>query len=340
MSEGIMSKESIKNVKVTIRKPGSAEVCEIVEEQLAFPGDDQVMIKVEFCGVAFGDILFREGISPVSYPMTPGYDVVGHIVAKGANVRTVRIDDRVAALTLTGGYASYVCIDSNRIVPVPLTVDSRDAVSVMLNYVTAYQLLINKAQVSAGSKILIHGAGGGVGLAVLDLAKMLKITAYGTVSTKKIDKVKTAGGIPIDYTSEDFVEVVKVATGTGVDAVLDPIGGTHLFRSYRALNKHGKLVSFGVGEALKKKGNAKWRLMKAILPLLWLKLLPNSRSVMLYTTSAKTQDIKPIVEKLLMLLEIGEIKPVISKIFPLTKVVDAQNYLTDERPAGKILLKP
>jgi NADPH:quinone reductase-like Zn-dependent oxidoreductase len=340
MSEDIMSKESVKNIKVIIRKPGSADVCEIVEEQLAFPGDDQVMIKVEYCGVAFGDILFREGISPASYPITPGYDVVGHIVATGANVRTVKIDDRVAAMTLTGGYSSYVCIDRARIVPVPLTVDSRDAVSVLLNYVTAYQLLVNKARVSAGNKILIHGAGGGVGLAVLDLARMLKITAYGTVSTTKINDVKAAGGIPIDYTSEDFVEAVKAATGTGVDAVFDPIGGKHLFRSYRALNKHGRLVIFGVADALKTKGNVKWRLMKAILPLLWLKILPNSRSVMLYSTNAKTQGIEPIIEKLLMLLEFGEIKPVICKIFPLTKVVDAQNYLTDERPAGKILLKP
>lgn len=142
----------------------------------------------------------------------------------------------------------------------------------------------------------------------------------------------------MDYTSEDFVGAVKLATGTGVDAVLDPIGGTHLFRSYRTLNKHGKLVSFGVGEALKKKGNAKWRLVKAILPLLLLKLLPKSRSVMLYVTDTKTLDIKPIMEKLFLLLESGEIRPVISKIFPLTKVVDAQNYLTDERPAGKVLL--
>ncbi|MDJ1505735.1 zinc-binding dehydrogenase [Xanthocytophaga agilis] len=330
----------LKNKKVIIRTPGPAEVCEIFEEDLPSLNAAQVLVKVEYCGVALGDILFREGISPVEYPMTPGYDVVGHIVAIGTKVYGFKPGDRVAALTLKDGYSSYVCIDSEIIVAVPQGITSEKAIGAMLNYVTAYQLLVNKAKLPAGSSILIHGAAGGVGLAVLGLAKVLNITAYGTVSTHKVSTVTVAGGIPIDYTQTDFVKEILIKNGKGVDAVFDPIGGSNLWRSYKVLDKNGQLISFGVGEALKKEGNAKWRLFKAVWPLIVLKLLPNSRKVRLYTTSPKNRHLKEVIERVFAFVELGKITPVISKVFPLTSVIDAHKYLTDQRPMGKVLLKP
>lgn len=328
------------NKKVIVARPGPAEICEVVEEHVPTPNADQVLVKVEYCGVALGDILFREGISPVKYPMTPGYDVVGHIVATGAQVNGFSHGDRVAALISTGGYSSYLCIDSKSIVPVPQGVPSDQAAAAILNYVTAYQLLINEARLAAGNSILIHGAAGGVGLAVLGLAKVFHITAYGTVSTQKMNIARAAGCLPIDYTKTDFVQEVLSKNGKGVDAVFDPIGGSNLWRSYRTLNKKGLLVSFGIGETLKKNGNAKWRLLKAIWPFILLKLRPDSRRVHLYTTSSNSQAHTDVLEKVFALLASGQISPVISKVFPLTSVAEAHQYLTDQRPAGKVLLKP
>ncbi|WP_299287153.1 medium chain dehydrogenase/reductase family protein [uncultured Mucilaginibacter sp.] len=328
------------NKRIVIERAGGVEVLKLIEEPIPQPKANEVLIQVRASGVAFGDILFRQGISPATYPMTPGYDIAGEVEAIGSAVTKFKTGDTVAGFSGTGGYTTYICLPENQLTTVPDGLNPEETVSVVLNYTAAYQLLTKAAGLKSGNSILIHGAAGGVGTAVLQLAKILGIKAYGTVSTSKIALVEKEGGIPIDYTKTDFVEQIRLLTEKGVDAVLDPIGGNHLFQSYKALNKKGRLVVFGVSSAVKGEGNPKIRLIKAMLPFLLLKLTPDSKSVVISTISTKTKGLQEDMAKMVNLLNEGKIKPIIAKAFPLAQAAEAQLFLEQTKPVGKIILQP
>lgn len=335
--------KSILNKRIVIKRPGGVEMLELIEGPIPQPKPNEVRIRVLACGVAFGDILFREGISPgaPSFPFTPGYDITGQVEAVGDAVTQFRIGNRVAAFSGTGGYTTYICLPESQLIIVPDHLNPTDVVSVILNYTTGFQLLTKAAGLKAGNSVLMHGAAGGVGTAVLQLAKILGIKVYGTVSTSKMAIVEKEDGIPIDYTKTDFVEQIRLLTGgKGVDAVLDPIGGNHLFRSYKALNKRGRLVVFGASSAVKGDGNPKIRLMKSILPFLLLKLIPDSKSVITSTISSKTKGLQKDMAAMVQLLNEGKIKPIIAKVFPLAQAAEAQRFLEQQKPVGKIILEP
>lgn len=328
------------NKRIVIEKAGGVDVLKLMEEPIPHPKASEVLIRVTACGVAFGDVLFREGISPATYPMTPGYDITGEVEAIGSAVTQFKIGSRVAAFSGTGGYTTYICLQESQVISVPNHLNPAEVVSVILNYTTAFQLLTKAAGLKAGNSVLMHGAAGGVGTAVLQLAKILGIKVYGTVSTSKVSIVEKEDGIPIDYTATDFVEQIRLLTGKGVDAVLDPIGGNHLFRSYKALNKRGRLVVFGISSAVKGDGNPKIRLMKTMLPFLLLKLISDSKSVVISTISSKTKDLQKDMAAMVQLLNEGKIKPVIAKVFPLAQAAEAHQFLEQNKPIGKIILEP
>lgn len=330
------------NKRIVIEKAGGTEVLRLIEEPVPLPKPNEVRVRVLACGVAFGDVLSRAGISPGSppFPFTPGYDIAGEVEAVGSAVIQFKIGDHVAAFSGTGGYTAYICLQESQLIMVPNHLNPAEVVSVILNYTTAFQLLTKAAGLKAGNSVLMHGAAGGVGSAVLQLAKILGIKVYGTVSTSKIAIVEKEGGIPIDYTITDFTEQIRLLTGNGVDAVLDPIGGNHLFHSYKALNRTGKLVVFGASSAVKGEENPKITLIKTMLPLLLLKLIPDSKSVVISTMSTKTQGLKEDMAAMVQLLNEGKIKPVIAKVFPLAQASEAQQFLEQVRPVGKIILQP
>ena len=327
------------NHRVIIENPGKGAILKNVEEPVFAPQKGEILISVEFCGVAMGDILYREGISPGKFPMTPGYDVVGIVVSTGPYTTAFKKGDRVVGLALTGGYTSYISLPVKNLVLVPSSVKPEDAVAAALNYTTAYQLLVKVAKLKAGDQILIHGAGGGVGIATLQLCKYMGIKAYGTVSDKKMYVVEQEGAIPINYQKSDFVDFIKQRKGK-IDAVFDPIGGSHLFRSFKVVRLGGTLVSFGVGAAIGGEGSALWRLIKAIIPFLLLKLNFQKKRVILYTTTAKTAGLHSSLQRIIRMLVEKEISPPIAKIFALKDAEEAQKYLLKERPSGKVLLKP
>lgn len=332
--------ESILNKRIVVEHPGGVEMLKLIEEPIPQPKVNEILIRVTACGVAYGDILFREGISPSTYPMTPGYDIAGMVEVVGSAVTQFKIGDIVAGFSGTGGYTTYICLQESQVITVPDHLNPTEVVSVILNYTAGFQLLTKTAGLKPENSVLIHGAAGGVGTAVLQLAKILGIKVYGTVSTSKIAIVEKEGGIPIDYTTTDFVEQIKLLTIKGVDAVLDPIGGNHLFRSYKALNKRGRLVVFGVSSAVKGDGNPKIRLIKTMLPFLLLKLLPDSKSVVTSTISSKTKGLQEDMAKMINLLNEGKIKPVIARVFPLAQAAEAQQFLEQKRPIGKVILEP
>ncbi|MBC8155690.1 MAG: zinc-binding dehydrogenase [Bacteroidetes bacterium] len=331
------------NKRIVIKKTGGIDALELIEEPLPILKVAEVRVRVRASGVAFGDILLRKGAVPgTSYPVTPGYDIVGEVEAIGTAVTRFKTGDLVAGLPVTGGYTTFICLPETELVPVPAHLPPAKVVSVLLNYTTAFRLLTKAANLKAGNSVLVHGAAGGVGTAVLQVGKVLGIRVYGTVSTAKMAVVKQQGGIPVDHTRTDFVAEIRRLTGEGVDAVLDPIGGTNLSRSYDALNERGTLVLFGVSSSLEGGGNPTVKTLKTMARWLFLKLRFDARRVVtsFISSTDKGVGIYDDMAMLIQLLDEGKIKPVIAKTFPLAEAGKAQAMLEQEKPVGKLVLIP
>ena len=225
---------------------------QLVEDDISDPQSGEVRLRIQATGVSFADMLMREGIHPEARqkPFTPGWDVVGVVEKLGNGVTSVAVGERVAAMPIVGGYAEYICLPESELVAVPIGVDPAEAVCMVLNYTTAYQMLHRSAKAQSGETALIHSAAGGVGTALLQLCKLRGVTTYGTASARKHETVKTLGGVPIDYRHVDFVEQVRDATGRGVDIVFDGIGGWSLRRSFQALGRGGRLIAYGFQSSL------------------------------------------------------------------------------------------
>ena len=216
------------------------------------PGRGKVRVRVRYVGVAYGDVMRRRGVLAPPIDFVPGYDVVGVVDAVGAGVRSgaAFVGQRVAAMmpmTGFGAYAESVTLPASALVPIPDGVSDRDAIGFGLNAITALQILDRFAPARAGETVLVHGAAGGVGTALLDVAAWRGVRVLGTASAGKHAWVRARGGEPIDYRSEDFVAVTRERTGgEGAHVVVDGIGGEHLRESARALRRGGKLVALGV----------------------------------------------------------------------------------------------
>jgi NADPH:quinone reductase-like Zn-dependent oxidoreductase len=176
---------------ILVTRHGGSEVLQLAEDHLPEPQTGEVRVKILACGVAFTDILIREGLYPgiPKVPFSPGYEIVGVVDKLGAEVDTVELGQRVTALTIVGGYSEYICLPAAELVPVPAEVDTSEAACLVLQYVTAYQLLYRIAEVKPGNRVLIHGAAGGVGTALLELGKLLDLQMYGTASKAKHELV-------------------------------------------------------------------------------------------------------------------------------------------------------
>jgi NADPH2:quinone reductase len=246
----------------------------------------------------------------------------------------------VAALPIVGGYAEYVILPSNELVPVPTGLDPAEAVSLILNYTTAYQMLHRCADIKSGETILIHGnAAGGVGTALLQLGKLANLKMYGTASYEKHDIVSSLGGIPIDYKSVDLVqEIIKLTRHDdegewGVDAVFDGLGGKSLKTSYEVLRSGGRLVAYGSFSPIDIEN---WMMMFTS------NLLPDKRTSMLYSIQTLKR-LKPVwfhedLIFLLNLLKQGKIKPIVAARMPLNQAAQAHEILASGSVKGKIVL--
>lgn len=236
---------------IVIPRFGGMENLSLAEDELLEPGANEVRVKVLAAGVSFADVLMREGVHPESVnhgrtPFTPGWDVVGVVDKFGDKVSTWQTGQMVAALPIVGGYAEYILLSSDELVPVPPGLDHAEPVSLVLNYTTAYQMLHRCAHIRSGEVILIHGATGGVGTALLQLGKLTNLKMYGTASYRKHDNVSS-----LAYKSVDLVqEIIKLTSHDGegewgVDAVFDAIGAKSLKFSYDILRSGGRLVAYG-----------------------------------------------------------------------------------------------
>jgi len=334
---------TILNMRVVVTRYGGPDVLRVVHEPLRPPEADEVRIRVQCAGVALADVMRREGVYPSSPtpPFTPGYDVVGTVDEVGAGVLQFSRGDRVAAFFHgVGGYASHVFANAHELVAVPLQLDAAEAVATVLNYVTAYQMLHRVARVRSGQSVLIHGASGGVGTALLDLGRLLHLRMFGTASSVKHPTVARFGALPIDYRSEDFVDVLHREAPDGIDAVFDPIGGPNWRRSLQTLGRDGQFVGYGYTSVLEGQDPGDWATDWGAFGSMG--ATERGNPVHMYSITALKKDrpdwFQEDLRLLFSLLEQERIQPIVSQRIPLRDAARAHASLERSLSVGKIVL--
>ncbi|MCE5270737.1 medium chain dehydrogenase/reductase family protein [bacterium] len=336
------------NRRVMITRRGGPEVLRVVTGEPPQPGEGQVLVRVEAAGVAFADVMMREGIYPGAppFPFSPGYDIVGRVEGLGPGVEGVAEGSRVAALTVRGGYADYVCLDAEDLAPVPEGLDPAEAVSLVLNYLTAWQMLHRVARVETGDSVLVQGAAGGVGTALLQLGGLAGLRMFGTASRGKLALVESLGAVGIDYRSEDFTARVRaVLGGDRLDAAFDPLGGRSWRRSFRLLGFGGILIGYGFYGGMRDGRRSPVGALKALVRDPHFSILPligGGRRIAGYNvTSLKKrrpgwhrEDLGVLFE----LLQARKIAPVIAERLPLERAARAHELLGARAVSGKIVL--
>ena len=343
----------MRHTRIVVTHYGGPDALQVLEEECPEPKDGEVRVKVLAAGVCLPDLLMREGVHPETprLPFTPGWDLVGVVDRLGAGISGIEPGQIVAALPISGAYAEFVCMPQRELVPVPSGVDAAEAVSLVLNYVTGYQMLHRSAKVRPGQRVLIHGAAGGVGSALLQLGRLTGLEMYGTCSSRGAPAVSDLGGIPLDYQHQDFVKEIHRLTSEGVDVVFDGIGGTHIWRSRNALRSGGSVVAYGLTSSLSGGRLASGRSGRrhrfrgiAIFGVYiaggW--LLPGRKRVIPYSIqwlkrlrpALFRQDLTALFD----LLEQQKIKPLIAQRFSLVEARQAHELLGKGGVTGKIVL--
>jgi NADPH2:quinone reductase len=335
--------------RVVVNRYGGPEVVGIVEDEVPAPGPGQVRVKVLAAGVSFTDTQLRAGtyLGGPKPPFTPGYELVGVVEALGPGCQRLRAGDRVGALTVWGADAERVCVPEVYAVEVPEDLDPAEVVSLVFPYMTAYQLLHRAAKAKRGESVLVHGAAGRVGTALLELGALAGLRIYGTASARDRAAVERLGAVAIDYKTEDFLARVRALTGDGVDIVLDPIGGAVSLRSFRALRPGGRLVLYGRHTTIAN-GHKNWPAVfewyAGIAAVAAWSLLPPWRRVLPYRIQqlrVRHQDwFREDFLALLELLRQSKIHPVVAERLPFTEARHAHEILERTAATGKLVLVP
>ena len=343
----------MKNRRVVVTRYGGPDAVSVVEEDCPEPKNGEVRVRVLAAGVSMPDIMAREGIHPETpaVPFTPGWDLVGVVERPGQGVSGFEPGQIVAAMPIHGAWAEFVCLPQSELIPVPAGLDHGEAVSLVLNYITAYQMMHRAARIQPGNRVLIHGASGGVGTALLQLGRVAGLEMYGTCSPRAAAAVTELGGTAIDYHHDDYVKEIRRLTGDGVDAVFDPIGGSHLWHSRQALRPGGRVVGYGNTTSLRGEGLGSERTGRRNrfhgLPIYALYiaggwLLPGRRRIVPYSIQTLKR-LKPALFRqdlvaLLDLLREKKIRPVVAERIPLAEARRAQELLGKGGVIGKIVL--
>jgi NADPH:quinone reductase-like Zn-dependent oxidoreductase len=355
--------------RVVVDRFGGPEVLSVVEDDDPRPGPGEVCVRVLAAGVSFTDAQLRAGtyLGVPKPPFTPGYELVGVVDELGAGCSRLREGDRVGALTVWGAYAERVCVPEAEAVEVPEDLDPAELVSLVLTYITAYQVLHRVATVKSGETVLVHGAAGRVGTAVLELGALDGLRLYGTASARDRAAVERLGAVAIDYRDEDFLARVRELPGKGVDVVLDGLGGPLSLRSFRALRPGGRLVVFGAYSTLVhgRKSWRRWIEWYASTGSLWLWGLVSPRRRVYPYRIQKLRDRRQVLpvsggrralpvgggprypdwfredfRALIELLRADKIHPVVAERLPLSDARRAHELLERSAAVGKLVLVP
>ena len=310
------------------------------------PGPNEVAVDVAFGGINFADLLQRLGLyNPrPPYPFTPGYEASGTVVGVGEGVEHLDVGDSVIAVPGTGAHTSHLVCAADRVIRIPEGMGLEAAAAMPVTYLTAHHMLHHLGHLSTDQAVLIHGGGGGVGTAALQLCRWAGVErVWATASAEKADIIRSFGGTPIDRHTEDFVDVIRSATaGVGVDHVLDPIGGDHLVRSLSACREGGNVYTFGMSSFAPSEKRRPirtalaWLRRTEIDPL---RLMARNRALFgVHMGTWSRQDvILGQMERLVQGVAEGHLDPVIDRVFPIEQAAAAHRHMHDGKNIGKVL---
>jgi NADPH2:quinone reductase len=319
--------------------PKALDVLEVVELPVQEPGPGEVRVRIRAAGVGSTDILIVGGsyLYAPKIPFVPGYEVAGVVDALGPGVEGLRVGQRVAALTVHGGFAEMLVREAVHFLPIPDAVSDRDAAAVILNYVTAHQAIHRVGKAQAGETALVTGAAGGVGTAALQLLRLAGLKTYGAASAGKHATLRPLGAVPIDYRAGRLDDLVRALEPKGVDLVLDGIGGSLIGPCIGALRRGGRLVAYGFMAA---SGNLSTLAMFANIFVG--SRLRGRRGSFYGITALYRKDPKPLQEdlpKIFSLLAEKAIDPMVTQVFPLLEARKALEVLAAGTVEGKIVLE-
>ena len=333
--------------QVVIPRYGDADVFEVREAPEPVPGEGEIRIRVRAAGINFADVLARIGLYPDAPkpPVVVGYEVAGVVDAVGPGVTAFHDADRVVAITRFGGYADAVVVPVTQVYGFPERLSDAEAASVPVTYLTAAIALYRMAAISAGETVLVHNAGGGVGIAATQLARLRRATVIGTASAAKHHALREFGvEHAIDYRHANVErEVKRITKGRGVDVILDPLGGGSFGASYRMLAPLGRLVMFGMSSMSGERRNAwrvfqSWWAMKSFAPL---SLINRNRGVFGLNVGHLWDErryLQPLMDLIMSELGAGRLSPVVARTFPLERACDAHRFIQNRSNIGKVVL--
>ena len=329
---------------VMLTRKGGPEVLEVVELPVREPGPGEARVRVLACGAGGTDILMRRGHYPFApkLPFVQGYDVVGEVDALGAGVTNVKIGDKVAALTVYGGFAELLYRGADELVPVPPGLDDAEVVALILNYATAYQMVHRVAKQAPSETALITGANGGVGLALLELLRLEQVITYGAAGKRSHDVVRALGGIPIESRAAAVDDELHAKLPTGVDVAYDALGGKYVGQCIRATRRGGLVIGYGFSGAVDARGNPlTLAAPRTVARVLVGARLRGRRAAWYGITMRYRKDKRSFLEdlpKLIALLAARKIQPKIAARLPLLDARRANEMLEAGGVDGKIVL--
>ncbi len=335
--------------QVWITKVGPPEVLELREAPDPSPKPGEVRIRARACGINFADIMARLGLYPDApkLPAVVGYEVAGDIDAVGEGAGR-SVGEKVFAITRFGGYSDVVCVPAGQAIPLPETLSYEQGAAIPVNYLTAYQMLIQMGAMKSGERVLVHSAAGGVGLAAIEMCKIYGAEVIGTASASKHAMLRERGVAHlIDYNTQDYeAEVKRITAGRGVHIVLDAMGGAHWKKGYRSLAPTGRLVMFGLSNAATGKTRSILSLLKTLFntPLFSFpppKLINDNKALLgvnLGHMWDQTDLLNSWLQQILAWHREGKINPTVGERFPLAQAPAAHHYIQDRKNIGKVVL--
>ncbi len=337
---------------MVVRRYGPPEVFELREVPDPQPAPGQVLVRVKTVGINFADMFQRMGLYPgtLKPPFIPGLEVAGVVESVPPDlpppISNLQKGDAVVAMATFSAYAERVAVPAEHVFRVADGVPFEDAAAIPVNYLTAYHSMFHMGNLQPGDRILVHGAAGGVGIAAVQLARARQLEIFGTAGPAKQDFLRQIGvDHPIDYTREDFTDVVRRVAPEGIEMVMDPIGGKSFAKSYACLGATGRLVVYGFSAAAGPAGKRNlWLGLRALAqtprfgPL---RLMRDNTSVIgvhLGRMKGHERLLRQQLEEIFKMYAAGQVKPVIGKTFPLEQAAEAHRYIHARRNIGKVVL--
>lgn len=331
---------------IVVDRTGGLDALSLRPLTLSAPAPGEARVRIEAAGVAYADIAMRQGVYPgVRPPFIAGYDCVGVVEAIGEEAEHyVRPGDRVCAVTVTGSCARHINVLARLLVKAPTQISAEKVIAATMNGLTAWQMLTRLASPHAGEWALVHGAAGGAGSILLELARTRGVHTIGSASRSKHPLIEAAGGVPVDYRTEDFVARARAISSGGVVAAFDHIGGAHLRRSLTALRAGGVAVSYGFYEATQggRIRPLSYLSMRARSTIDAFGLFKAGKSLATYNVQTwrdhRADAYRSDLAAVMAMLAEGSIDPPVDSVFPLERTREAQSRLEAKAAAGKIVL--